>query len=658
MRSVTPNRVDLSPAVATPLVRALDGAAWLWVAALLVAAFAAYWPALSGAFLWDDNGHVTTPELRSLGGLARIWFEPGATQQYYPVLHSAFWLQHRFFGDAPLGYHAINILLHATAAGLFATVLRRFAVPGAWLAALLFLLHPVCVESVAWISEQKNTLSLVFYLLAALAYLRFDQSRRFASYAGATLLFLLALGSKTVTASLPAALLVIFWWQRDRLEWRRDVVPLLPWFGLSIAAGITTAWVEHVFINERYDYELDFLQRTLLAGRVIWFYAAKLLLPINLIFVYPRWTIDAGTWWQWLFPLGIVLVGCAAWRWRQHRGPIAAGLFFTGSLFPALGFVNVYPFVFSFVADHFQYLASLGLFALAGSALALALAHRPTLQAAPILLGLLLVLGALTWRQSTTYRDNLTLYQATLAKNQGAYLAHHNLAQELVDLGRTPDAIPHLEAALRLRPDSVKAAYNFARARLSLREFAAAIPHLERTLQLKPDHAFAHNDLGFAQMSLGQTASAEAHFRTALQLKPDFGIAHFSLGLLLAQRSEHATAIEHFAAAAHFLPDHAEAEVSWATSLLALEQVGEAVTHFARAAELAPDRQDIQRMLARARIIGERLDAIIAAQREALARDPNSAETHAILAETLRKAGRTAEADQHRAEAARLGGKK
>ncbi|MEO6568831.1 MAG: hypothetical protein ABIO94_08715, partial [Opitutaceae bacterium] len=227
-------------------------------------ALVAYWPALRGAFIWDDNGHITPPELRSLGGLFRIWFEIGATQQYYPVLHSVFWLEHRAFGDVAIGYHVVNVLLHATAAWLFAMVLRRLHAPGAWLAAFLFLVHPVEVESVAWISEQKNTLSLVFYLLAALAYLRFDQDRRPAQYRNAgyeldssgvglgvgrphrglrglgepslpvvprqspnltsrryyvlaTVLFLLALGSKTVSASLPAALLVVFWWQRGRL---------------------------------------------------------------------------------------------------------------------------------------------------------------------------------------------------------------------------------------------------------------------------------------------------------------------------------------------------------------------------------------------------------------------------------------------------------
>ena len=221
-------------------------------AAILLMVVVAYLPAIRGGFIWDDDAHVTKPELQSLHGLWRIWSEVGATQQYYPVLHSAFWLEHRVWGDTAAGYHLLNVLLHATAACLFVAVLRRLAVPGAWLAGMIFALHPVCVESVAWISEQKNTLSAVFYLAGALAYLRWKdsadgpssrgESRRWSAWSGqywlATGLFVLALLTKSVTATLPAALLVMFWWRRGRLSWRDDVVPLLPWFVMGVTAGL------------------------------------------------------------------------------------------------------------------------------------------------------------------------------------------------------------------------------------------------------------------------------------------------------------------------------------------------------------------------------------------------------------------------------------
>ena len=244
--------------------------AGMW-ALMLCATLVAYLPALRGGLLWDDNMHVTQAELRSLQGLWRIWFDLGATQQYYPLLHSAFWLEHRIWGDAVLGYHLTNVALHAASACLVVMIVRRLSLPGAWLAGFVFALHPVCVEAVAWISEQKSTLSGAFYLAAALTYLCFDRTRRKSQYFLALGLFVLALMSKTVTATLPAAMLVVFWWQRGRLAWRRDVLPLVPWFAVGVSAGLFTAWVERSpqFIGAQGpDYALTLPQRFLLAGRV------------------------------------------------------------------------------------------------------------------------------------------------------------------------------------------------------------------------------------------------------------------------------------------------------------------------------------------------------------------------------------------------------
>ena len=228
---------------------ALPGADGLAGLMLLCATLAAYAPVWRAGFIWDDDGHVTRADLRPLRGLWRIWSEPGATQQYYPLLHSAFWLEHRLWGDSPLGYHLANIVLHAAAAFLLYRVLRTLRLPGALLGASAFALHPVCVESVAWVSEQKNTLSAVFYMAAALAYLRFDGERRSRWYVLASGLFLMALATKSVTATLPAALLVVLWWRRGRLSWMRDVLPLAPWLCMGAAAGLVTAWVERTYIG-------------------------------------------------------------------------------------------------------------------------------------------------------------------------------------------------------------------------------------------------------------------------------------------------------------------------------------------------------------------------------------------------------------------------
>src|SRR5688500_15443006 len=391
-----------------------------WVCALVfLAVFVAHGPALTGGFLWDDQpGHVTRPELRSLDGLQRIWFEIGATQQYYPLLHSAFWLEYKLWGDNPVGYHLVNLLLHGMAACLLARVMRQLAIPGAAVAALLFALHPVTVESVAWISEQKNTLSAVLFFLAASAYLRFCDERRSIVYMWATLLFALALLTKTVTATLPAALLVLLWWRRGPLSWRRDCLPLVPWLGFGAIAGVLTASVERAWIGAQgVDFDLGALERGLLAGRVVWFYLLKLVWPAGLSFIYPKWTVDASAIIQYFPAIGCAVVLVRCWRLRNVRpGLLAAVLLFVGLLFPALGFVNVFPFLYSYVADHFQYLACTAVLALIAAGLTLAGPVTITTKRVASGFGLL-ALSVLTWQQSGIYRDVFTLYRATLARN-------------------------------------------------------------------------------------------------------------------------------------------------------------------------------------------------------------------------------------------------
>ena len=511
---------------------------------IFFATLIAYLPALGGGTIWDDAGHITRADLQSLAGLMRIWFEPGATQQYYPLLHSAFWFEHLLWGDAPFAYHLVNVLLHATAACLFGVLLRRLAVPGAWFAAAVFALHPVCVESVAWIAEQKNTLSTVLYLCAALAYLRFDSSRKSTHYAVASVIFIAALFTKTVTATLPATLLVLFWWQRGRLDARRDVAPLLPWFAVGAASGLFTAHFERVLIGAQgSDFALSWLERGLLASRVVWFYLGKLIWPGDLIFIYPRWHIDSSAAWQWLFPLlTLALLGVAASWTRRSRAPLAALLIFGGSLFPALGFVNVFPFIFSFVADHFQYLASLGAIALAAAALPFALKRLPRGLAVATPALLLVGLGTLTFLQAGMYRDLITLYETTLARNPACWMAHNNLGNALAADGRVDEAASHFETAIKLRPDYPEAESNLGDALNQLRRFSESVPHLERAVARQPNFAEAHNNLGVALMETGRGAEGMTAFATAIRLRPGYARAHLNLAIALARSGRMAEA--------------------------------------------------------------------------------------------------------------------
>jgi tetratricopeptide (TPR) repeat protein len=536
-----------------------------WAAAgVACATLLAYLPSLRGDFIWNDSDYVTAPALRPLEGLGLIWTKLGATEQYYPLLHSAFWAQHRLWGDNPFGYHVVTMLLHAGAAVLFALVLRRLAVPGAWLAALIFALHPVHVESVAWITEQKNTLSLVFYLVAALWYVRFDGTRQARTYWAALGFFVLSLLCKTVTASLPAALLVVFWWKRGRLEWRRDFRPLVPWLAIGAAAGLFSSWVERRYLGAQgEDFTLPFLERGLVAGRAVWFYLGNFLWPMDLNFVYPRWTPDAGAWWQWLFPLGVVALAAALWRLRRTtRAPLAALLFFAGSLFPVLGFVNLYGGLYSFVWDHWQYLADLGPSALVAAGLARAWDRAGIREwwAGPTFAAMLaLLLGALAWDHCGMFLDNETLYRTTLERNPDAWMAHYNLGLLLTNTpGREPEGIAEYEATLRIKPDHWKAHTNLANALLNVPDrLPDAIAHYEEALRINPDLAEPNYDLANILVRIpGRMSDAISHYEAAVRIKPDFVEAQCNLGMVLLNDPREAPeAIGHLEAALRIRPE-------------------------------------------------------------------------------------------------------
>jgi tetratricopeptide (TPR) repeat protein len=461
---------------------------------LFAALLVIYLPALGGLPVWDDDAHITRTALRSLDGLRAIWTQLGATQQYYPLLHSAFWMEAQLWGDAMLGYHAVNVALHTTAALLIVVLTQRLGVRGGWIAAVLFAVHPVQVESVAWVSELKNTLSLVFYLAGAIAWLRFEERRTAGAYAAALAWFVAALMTKTVTATLPAAILVVAWWRRGRIEGKRDVAPLVPWFVLAAASGLFTAWVErHLIGAEGSEFALSFVERLLLAARIVVFYLRTIAFPNDLIFSYPHWVIRADDPAQWLYPSGLLaVVGGAWWIRGRTRAPLAVLLLFIGALFPVLGFFDVYPFRYSYVADHFVYLPSVALFVATGAVLTDWLARdRPQEQAAGrgAIAALVALLAFRSWTYARDYTDAETLYRATLARNPDSWMAHQNLGRILArSERRMGEAIPHFEAVLRLKPDHLRAHYSLGQALYVTGRRADAAPHLERAIALDTLH--------------------------------------------------------------------------------------------------------------------------------------------------------------------------
>ena len=626
--------------------------------ALPVAILAAYWPALHAGFVWDDDGHVTRPDLQSLHGLARIWTEPGATQQYYPVLHSAFWAEHRLWGDAPLGYHLTNVLLHVAVSLLLFALLRRVSLPGAALAASAFALHPVCVESVAWVSEQKNTLSGVFCLGAALAYLRFDSDRRPRWYALATVLFLLALLSKSVTAVLPAVLLVLFWWRRGRLALRADVLPLAPWFALAAAAAAMTAWMERTFIGAYGQaFALGPVERILLAGRVAWFYLAKILWPAHLSFTYPRWTIDRLDPWQYLYPLAAVaaVAGCFALR-RRTRGPLAAALLFLGILFPALGFIDVYPFVFSYVADHFQYLAAAAL--IAAVTAGLVTGHRRLPRAAALMTRVtagcvLLVLGLHTYVQSATYRDPETFYRTILAANANSWLAHANLGVILAQRGEVQESLYHSRESMRLNPGYPEAFNNYGNLMAATHHWAEAAAAYAGALRARPTFALAEYNWGYALTEENRFVEAEPHLRNAIRLKPDYPEAHYQLANALGNSGLVPQAEAEYAAALRLRPDYPEANANLGLALAEEGKWQEALPHIQQAVRDRPAYAEARAYLGYALAQSGRYAEAVDAYRESLRLGPDSAGIHYQISVALGKLGRLDEAESELLEAHR-----
>jgi Tfp pilus assembly protein PilF len=620
-------------------------------------ALAVYAPALDGGFLWDDDAHVTKPELRTAAGLARIWTDPTATQQYYPLTHSVFWLQSRGFGEDPIGYHVVNVVLHALSAWLAWLILSRLSVPGALLSATVFLVHPVNVESVAWITELKNSLSGVFYLAAALAYLEFapperapDGSRSRSLYALACALFLCALLSKTVTATLPAALLLVTWWKRGSISWRRDVVPLAPLLAAGVVMGIVTAWIEKAVIGARgADYAFSAIERVLIAGRVFWFYLGKLLWPADLIFIYPRFTIDAGAAWQYLYPLGALALVIAAWAFRGRigRGPVTGLLYFGGTLFPVLGFVDVYPFKFSFVADHFQYLASLGVIVLVGAGIALGsrrLGGRLATAARPagVVVGVcwVVVLGASSWRRCHVYESAETLWVDTTRRSPGSFMAHNNLGFEYSRQGRYAEAQRSYEAAIAAKPDFDQAHFNLGRLHGKLGRPELAIEMYRAALAVRPDFAEASYNLGIELGTLGRNGEAIAAFKRALEAQPDFAEAHFNLGVAHHANGESRVALEDYRAAIELRPDYAEAHAALGVVYAELGEHDNAAAALLAAGSLFGQRRQYV----------EALDAL----RGALVERPDHAEAYFKMGVAYARLGRNADAVAAWEAAARL----
>jgi tetratricopeptide (TPR) repeat protein len=557
---------------------------------------AVYFPALRGGFIWDDDDHLTrNAAMDSLSGLRQIWSSL-AVSRYYPLTLTTFWVEHRCWGLNPLPYHAVNIVLQAVNAVLLWVLLRRLQVRGAWLAAAFWAVHPVNVETVAWVTELKNTQSGFFFLLALLVFLRFEDGQRWRDYAIALLCGVAAMLSKPSTVVLPVVILLCAWWRRGRWT-RNDLLRIAPFVMLAVGMSLLTLLEQRHHIEREYasDWTMTAAQRLILAGHAVWFYAAKLLWPMNLCFIYPRWELQVNDVMAWV-PLGGLAAGAAMlWHFR-HTGWGRAAIFglgyFVVALLPVLGFFDIYFFRYSFVGDHFQYLASIGLVSLivSGGEAICERGGRWARDAGTVAASaVLFTLGFCTWKQTHVYHDVETLWRDTLAKNPNAWLAHNNLGFALEYTGRIDEAIEHYHEALRLKPDVVEAHNNLGIALSESGHVTEGIKEYREGLRVNPRSPEAHYNLGNGLRSLGRPAEAVEEYKLALQYRPAYPEAHNNLGLALEDLGKPAEAREHYEEALQLEPDFAEARNNLGNIAFGLGRFPEAVQQYEQALQIKPD---------------------------------------------------------------------
>ena len=541
--------------------------------------------------MWDDDLEITENlALRDGAGIGRIWFSP-TTADYLPLKSTLQWIEWHLWEDRPLGYHVLNLALHIASAFLLWRLLRLLRAAWAkdkpssgsredagfeWLAGLLFVAHPVAVESVAWISELKNTLSLPCLLLSLCAYIRFDLRGRRADYIVALVWFVAGLLCKSSVVILPVMVMLYSWWRHARIT-VKDVRAGAPFFGAAIIFGFVAVWFQYHRALAGESFDESGWARVAVAGRALGFYLCKCVFPVGLTPVYPRWHFPSPLVWQswpWLL---IVLAGC--WLWTKRRGWGRHALFglacFGVSLAPVLGLVPMSYLKISWVADHFAYIALATIAVLAAASLCAwhrcitgGSNHRPRSRIVGFRLCIAAIVAALalsTRVYSRVFIDQESLWSFTVQRNPASHVAHGNLANALVAAGRIDEAIVHYRTAVQNKSDYFDGHYNLAGVLLKAGRPAEAAVPAAAAAKLRPDDPAARFNLGLTLLFLDRLDEATAEFRAVAALKPDSPEAHYFVGHALLRQGRPHEAAPYYQTALRLRPDYAAAEAEFAT---------------------------------------------------------------------------------------------
>ena len=622
----------------------------LQVLVIVVAVLWIYQPVLHGGWLWDDKELIAKNALvHDPDGLEKIWLEPTSLIDYQPVTVSVEWLQWRLWGDNTMGYHLLNVMLHLLSALLVWRLLAKFGLRLAWLGGLLFALYPVTVESVAWMAELKNTLSLPPFLLAMGFYMDYEERGRKRDYFLALGLFLVAMLGKATMVMFPAVILLYVWWKRGRLGWG-DLKASAPFFALSLALGCVTVWFLQQHAIGRESIPLGgFFSRLALVGSTIAFYLAKTVLPIGLLPIYPKWSIDPPSPWQFLsWPILIAVIG---WLWTKRaswgRHALLGLGFFLINLLPFMGFTAGSYMSFTWVADHILYIPILGWIGLLTAALGQIQGRLPA-ALAPLGIGLCSVLVVLLTFESRGYAGQFinqeTLWSYTLRSNPQAWLAYNNLGDALLDRGQVSQAIEQYEQAIKLRPGYAEAHNNLGNAYARLGQASAAVTQFEIALGISPDYAEAHYDLGNVLMETGRLPEAMAHYREALRIKPGAAETHNNLGVALLRAGRLSEAMEQSQEAIRLKPGYAQAYMNLAFALQQSGRLPEAIAQYEQSLKFDPDNVETCYNFGNALMQAGRLPEAMEQYQSVLRLKPDHAGAHTNLGIVFARQGQIPQA--------------
>ncbi len=582
----------------------MSGKTTAGVVLIIAAILLIYSPVFNAGFVWDDKAVYDNPVMVRTDGLARIWFHPRDLIpyeiHYWPVVHSTFWLEYQFHHGNAGGYHITNVILHIINCLLLWCILRKIRLPGAWFAAVIFAVHPVHVESVAWIVERKDLLSFLFYLLAFQAFLRYRRHTRKPILLSALVLFLLALLSKSIAITFPLLLLFWEWTQVERPLWRipRDHIPF--WI---LAGGYTVLDVTLARTAEVLTFGFSIPEKIIIAGQSIWFYIRQLVFPVEILAVHPRWTIHAGEIIPYIFPVSAigVLIVLAMLRHRAGKWPIFIAAMYCLTLLPVLGMVTFGFMRYSFVADRFQYLASA--FPIAGitALITTAVRHkspaiRRVISFTAAIIVIFLCVGS--FQHAGHYRDKLTLFQHTLTKNPDAYIAHYNVAAERAIEGDHNAAVLHFREVQRIQPGHGDTMLQLANSLMTLGRFAEAERAYRNYLETHPQKVNAYINLGNVVLRQGRMADAIQSYQQALVLDPENSMANNNMGFCLADQNRPAEALICYRKSLKKNPDSIETHINIARILMKQDDRSVAARHYRKTLRLDPNQTEALNNLA------------------------------------------------------------